>query len=549
MSKRGPRAHSLAGSWLSRLEATAVDDTVAAWPDEKWQADPLGFAREILGVEVWDRQSEFIEAVRDNPLTAVRSGHRVSKTMSLGIIALWFYCAFPEARVIMTAPTAPQLSGALWRTIRMLYHRSGICLACRKAKKTVRPCEHSNVITGDIHALVQSGIKSEDFREIFGITADKPEALQGLAGINLLFIADEASGVDDKFFEVLIAGNMAGGGRLVMCGNPTKTHGEFFDAFHSKRNVYHTIHISSLESPNIRAKKTVVPGLADNEWLATMKALYGEGTPIYRIRVNGEFALEDGAVLFSLAAIEAAELRWEAAKAEGGLHIGIDVAGEGLTGDETAMQWRRGLRHLGTLARRGMSPHAILQNALGVLKECRQQLDAIEWPTITVDRDGAEGARCYDVFRSYLNEHEGAYRLIGFRGGDVPSRLREVYKLQRDLLFANLLEWFRDGGAIQVDPKLQAELGVLKWIDNERGKQVLIRKDELRKILGRSPDRLDALALSCWGEVRARQLVSSSNTPDVTPTPPTQVHDEPPPDALFDPYEALGGGGEIDPYG
>lgn len=542
MGRRGPKPRTLMAEGAKQLALVAADRVRSSWPDPKWQVDPVGFARDILGLELWSRQREMLEAIRDYPEVAVKSGRRVAKSYTLAIAALWFYCSFPEARVIMTAPTASNLTGVLWKAVQMLHARSGICLKCRRAGLAIKPCDHSQIIDGAMHTLVQSGLKSEDFREIIGVAVDKPEAMQGIAGINLLFLIDEASGVESRIFDV-IKGNRAGGGRMVMAGNPTRTHGTFYEAFTAKRDLYKTLTIRTQESPNITAHRIVVPGLADDQYLKDRSADWGIGSPNWRVHVEGEFALEDGATLFSLATIQAAEERWVVTMAEGRLYLGVDVAGEGHDGDETALSWRRGLKQLGLVARRGMSPYAILEEVLAVMRESREAIDAVDPPAIVIDRDGAQGARVYDVFRAYLNAHDNAFRLIGFRGADPPSRMRDVYKLQRDLLFANLKEWLQDGGAIITDPRLEGELSVLKWIDNEQGKQVLIRKSAIRDALGRSPDRLDALALCVWGEARVRVMRDQTAEEPPSPPPAAPPHeDDRFPEATFNPFDVLGQG-------
>jgi hypothetical protein len=79
-----------------------------------------------------------------------------------------------------------------------------------------------------------------------------------------------------------------------------------------------------------------------------------------------------------------------------------------------------------------------------------------------------------------------------------------VYHRLRDRLCGNLEEWLRgdpgqdNGGAIPEDAKLSAELHSLVWSKVDDGPLRLLEKREIRKQLGRSPDRYDALALAVW---------------------------------------------------
>ena len=58
---------------------------------------------------------------------------------------------------------------------------------------------------------------------------DNPEALQGFHAEHLLFLIDEASGIDDIVFEVGMGALSTPGAKVVMAGNPTRTSGFFYD--------------------------------------------------------------------------------------------------------------------------------------------------------------------------------------------------------------------------------------------------------------------------------------------------------------------------------
>ena len=60
----------------------------------------------------------------------------------------------------------------------------------------------------------------------------------------MLFIVDEASGVADPIMEAILGTLSGANNKLLMCGNPTKTSGTFFDAFHADRAQYKYITVS-----------------------------------------------------------------------------------------------------------------------------------------------------------------------------------------------------------------------------------------------------------------------------------------------------------------
>lgn len=80
-------------------------------------------------------------------------------------------------------------------------------------------------------------------------TATKPENMQGFHEDNMLFIIDEASGVADPIMEAILGTLSGGNNKLLMCGNPTRTSGTFYDAFYSSRWIYKCHTVSSEDSP------------------------------------------------------------------------------------------------------------------------------------------------------------------------------------------------------------------------------------------------------------------------------------------------------------
>lgn len=146
------------------------------------------------------------------------------------------------------------------------------------------------VALGVFPAIVPStGMQWPDGREIIGVAAEDAEALAGLSGPEVLWIVDEASGYPQTLFDA-IQGNRAADSPLLLISNPTKNAGEFYDAFHGKKALYLTFHISSEESPNITGLEPAVPGLASKQWIAEMEIDWQRGSRRWKIRVDGEFA-------------------------------------------------------------------------------------------------------------------------------------------------------------------------------------------------------------------------------------------------------------------
>lgn len=425
-------------------------------------------------------------------------------------IALWYFCSFADARVIMTSTTSRQVDQILWRELRMVRARSGRCLACKArdpdGHTIPRPCEHSSLIEGDEGDLARTGLKTPDFREVVGFTAKEGEAVAGISGRHLLYIVDESSGVPDLIFEA-IEGNRAGGARIVMFGNPTKNEGEFYEAFHSKSNLYTTLRISSEESPNVVQGRNVIPGLATRDWIEEKRVEWGEKSALYLVRVKGQHAVHEAGKLFSLHTISEAEARWPETPDTGRLFIGLDPAGESGMGDDTCFAVRRGLKLIALRMHSGLNDDQHMAHLDALLATYRL---ARETPVVVVDRDGPIGSKLYVKLRARLDDSKPEYELVGVKASQRATRQPQFYDRVRDELAANLHLWIRDGGAIYEDTKLEKELHILSWSQRADGRLKVTPKDVIRKALGRSPDRLDALALSVWEPL---SLVAGNDLP------------------------------------
>lgn len=497
------------------------------FPSTKYQKDPVGFFRDILGVEPyavgpwgeWKRSVELIEAVRDYDRVAVKAGRKVSKSWTIAGIALWFYCSFPDARVIMTSTTAQQVERVLWLEISKLVARSGKCIECKKkdpnGTQIAKPCPHSAQVDGDLGQLPHTGLKVKDvdrgdFREIFGFTSKQGEAVQGMSGTRMLYIIDEASGIPDFIYDA-IEGNRAGGAKVILTGNPTQNTGEFYDAFHSKKldeknpesTGYKCITISSEESPNVLAGCEVIGGLATREFIREREREWGRESPLFIVHVLGNFAKHEEGVAFSLHAIKEAEDRWSGTPANGRLYIGLDPAGASGEGDDTVFTMRRGLKVSEPTVKLGLDEEGIRAELMRIISKNKV---GREIPVVTMDRSGSVGAAVYGTLTAFLDSCEREkivepFELVGLRMQDKAQRQPQVYATVRDEICASLEEMFRLGLAIYTDLKLERELHVLKWTQMPRsGLYMITPKKEIKKQIGRSPDRCDSLQLACWDE-------------------------------------------------
>jgi phage terminase large subunit len=495
--------------------------TQLTWPSPRYAKDPVGYCRDILGFEPWERQREVMQAVVDHSLVSVKSGHRVGKSYLVGGLALWFFDSFDDARVICTAPTATSVQGITWRAIRQHHARSGRCVACTAENPNgPRPCPHSTIVDGEPAMKAGTGLVADDLREIRGYTVRDVEAITGVAGANLLFIMDEASGVADAIYEGL-EGNRAGWTeeagvvvRMILIGNPTRTTGEFYDSHtHPRKSqVYHRITIRSDETPNAVEQRNIIPGLATHFWISQMAAKYGEDSAFYKVRVLGEFPIGEDGKAFSIALITESEQRWPEAEGVGVLQIGLDPAGESGTGDETCFAARRGDKVLALRRHRGLNPEGHGVHLRGLIEELREHPK--EKAVVVMDSEGAVGWDCYCHLRDLSQRAGSTFELHRVRAGDKAIREPMTFDRVRDELTHCLYEWMKNGGALLDDEQLEQELHALEWTREANGRSKITSKKVLRKVLGRSPDSYDALALSVWPVIDEASTEAGSDEED-----------------------------------
>ncbi len=450
---------------------------------ERWRLDPSAYFREALGLEPWSRQRDILNAVRDHDRIAVRSGHKVSKSTSAAGIALWWAHTRPKGGVILTAPTGRQVKRIVWRELRRL---------AATARERGVDIPEPPLDPG-------TGLQWDDGRFIFGFSTDNTENMGGYSGAELLFIVDEASGVAEEIFEA-IEGNRAGGARLLCLGNPTQPAGTFADAFGRHRAGWHTLHVSSEESPNVTGE-AAIPGLATRDWVEEKRRDWGEDSPLFQVRVRGNFADASDACVIPLGLIERAIDRWDAEDVErartsaddarrlGPLNLGVDVARFG--DDDSVSCAVRGDHVLELVARNGFAEEAVAGLVLAQARAWRHRGEPP--PRAKIDTTGGSGLGVASI----LHQAPDLVEVVEVSASERANAEDEYPNRRSELWFATQL-WLREGGAIPDDERLCGDLVAPHYGFDARGRRQVEKKEDFKRRLKRSPDRADALALAVY---------------------------------------------------
>lgn len=435
-----------------------------------WKASPTTFVQDALGATPEPWQAQVLDALLDHPRIAIRSGHGTGKSSLLAWLLLWFGFTRSDGKIPTTAPTSHQLQDILAPEVNKWLDRMR-----RRGWAYL-----ANQVTTTQEAI---RFPSGTFAALRTATKDRPEALQGFHAQDLLFILDEASGIDDVIFEVAGGALSTEGALVIMTGNPTRTSGYFYNAFHGQRAHWHTQRVACWESSQVAP-----------DYIEQMRSQYGEDSNVYRVRVAGEFPEQEDDVLVPLYLAEAAINRDVALQRFASVW-GLDVARYG--DDDSALAKRRGNRLLEPI--KVLRKHDLMEVAGWVMAEYNAAEDEDKPAEILIDSIGL-GAGVLDRCR------ELGLPVRGINVGEAPSVDGKFLRL-RDELWWRMRTWFEGRDvAIPEDARLLGEITSVHYTLESSGKLRVEPKDQLKKRGLKSPDVAEALMLTFAGGL-ARPMV------------------------------------------
>jgi phage terminase large subunit len=434
-----------------------------------YRARPVELLQDVFGFTPWERQAELLRAIAEHDRVSYAAAHKVGKSEAMAGAAWWWPTTRPNARVVITAPTARQIRSVVWRAVMAFFRRAKVPIVC------------------EVNDRPELGVQFANGNEIIGFSSDEAERFAGISGENLLFVVDEASGISAEIFEAIM-GSAAGGAKVVLVGNPTKTAGPFYDSHHDSAAHWHRGTISSEESPNVIAGERIIPGLATRQWLEERRDDWGAESPLYAIRVLGQWPRQSAHAVVGMDAVDVAirrDCRQAFKLSDAPLVLGVDVARFG--SDESVVFAARGLSTLPPFVFRGLDTVALAFRVRAIAHELARPNERVK---VNVDESGVGGG-VVDQLRRFDD-----LDVNGINAGE--SAGNPQYMRRRDELWFSIANYLKRGGTLPDDRKLIGELVAVEYSFSPNGKIQVEAKDELRKRLGRSPDRADALALAVY---------------------------------------------------
>lgn len=225
-----------------------------------YQDDPVGFGQKISGDTYTDDVCRMMESVRDYPITIAKSSNSTGKSYSAARVACWFYKAFPDSKVyVAAAPPEENLRDILWgQIVSVIFGHRDVFKGDSLTDLLLRPSQSAIDMTGDPLHLIR-GLRIP--------TSGDPHIRQakfsGKHAPHILFILDEGDAIPDEVYAGIETCMTAGFARLLIMFNPRHKAGAVYRMERDQRaNV---VQLRAFDHPNVVTGRSVIPGAVSAE--------------------------------------------------------------------------------------------------------------------------------------------------------------------------------------------------------------------------------------------------------------------------------------------
>lgn len=484
---------------------------------DAWRNDWNKFLVDVFDVNLDEEQRAIISAVQRYPRVSVRSGTARGKDFVSACAAMCFMYLTPRwgkdgalkhnTKVALTAPTGRQVGNIMMPEIARLYARAG-----RRGFDLGSTLTRSDIRTDNPEWFL-TGFKADEHNH---------EAWSGFHAVNTMFVITEASGISDDTFSA-IEGNLQGNSRILIVFNPNTSVG--YAAKSQRDSRWKRFTLSSLSAPNVKAKKTIIHGQVDWDWvddkvenwctpIAFEDINEADGdfiwegqaykpNDLFRIKVLGIEPKVSEDVLIPPSWIERAEAnyaRLDLSELDSAI-VGIDVAGMGRDSSVFAFRHRDVVSKIKSFQSGGRAEHMrVAGEALAVLKSDKGAV-------VSIDTIG-EGAGVYARIAEEAPAHGiQSESIVSCKFSERAVMLGRQLNDETGLYtFANmraycywcLREWLDPSknptAALPPNSGMLSDCAEIRWFFNSRGDIQIEAKEDIKERLGRSPDTADALA-------------------------------------------------------
>lgn len=421
---------------------------------------PVEFVREALGDEPHMKQVEMLEAVGraatgDRRRVSVVGCNASGKDWAAARAILWWIHTRSPAKVIVTGPSARQVDAIVWNEMREAYAGSASPLAGRMARTS------------------RYELDTQTFA--LGFVSNSPFNVMGFHSPNLMVAITEAHAVGPDYMDAVrrLHPNL-----LLLTGNAFAVAGEFYDSHHGKRDMYETVKISAMDTPNVASGRVEVPGVITQQDIEEHKRDWGEDSPQYIASVLAEFPDNLDSVVVPLRAAKEAAMR--DLPAEGEVVLACDPARFGDA--KTVVARRQGGKAEIKLSMQGIDTY---QTADWLRMHCENN----HVDTLVVDDVGV-GSGVVDNLRKF---DLGDTRVIRFNGGKNAIDKEHYYNRNAEVWWLMRERYMEGSISTDNDDELIGQVSSREYFIDPKGRVRLRSKKGAR---GDSPDAADALAMT-----------------------------------------------------
>jgi hypothetical protein len=402
-----------------------------------------------------------IETVSEPFQLATASGHGIGKSALVAIIIMWAMSTKENTRGVVTANTETQLKTKTWAELAKWY---SLCITKHWFKFTDTA----------IFAASKDPEKRKKWRiDMVAWSERNTEAFAGLhnEGGRILLIFDEASAIPDLIWEVAEGALTDKDTEIIWLafGNPTQALGRFRECF---RKFKHRWRVRQIDS------RTVV--MTNKELLQRWIDDYGPDSDFCRVRVRGMFPLVgENALLGEEEVLEAMARSYTIEQiSHAPTVLGVDVARQGA--DCSVITRRQG-----KVMWKGISMR--IPDTMLIAQQVGQQYAKHRPEAVFVDASGGYGVGVVDALRQIGHTPVEVY--FGGKPGNP------LYHDKRAEMYLELAKWVKSGGQLPYDEELKEELtAITYWHVGDKFR--ILGKDDIKELIGRSPDKGDAAALT-----------------------------------------------------
>lgn len=400
-------------------------------------------------------------------------------------LALWFLFCFKPSKVISTAPTSRQVKDLLWKELRTAHLRSKIPL-------------------GGTLLQLSLTLNDEHFAVGFSTEETNTDKFTGYHSPNQLVIFDQAGGIPTPIWESAEGLMTSAMCRWLAISNTAISNSELANIClpdrKSRFGEWKIIPIQAEESPNVVAGRDIYPGLVSHNWVERRKKAWGTDDPLYKIFIKAEFVEESEMTVIPYRYITAMFDR--EAELESSIEIGVDVARSGL--DNTIFFARSGAQALRIKRLTGNNTMEVVGQLVEFVRQL-QEFYELPVTLIKIDIIGV-GSGVYDRCMELNDELDIELPVQAVVNSEKPTKDGERYhnlRAEQAWSFRFLAETGQIAlkGLICDDDEvleyLRQDITAIRYkVSNSSGKILILSKDELRRILGRSCDYFDAATLA-----------------------------------------------------